>query len=250
MKSYKLKIALIAFVTLWLGSCERELDTEGVTKRITYYPVFELEGDEEISVTPGDAFVLPTAIAREQGAEIPVTTTITGTYFVGSVDAIDTSVPDIYNVTYSATNVDGYSGSASRTVTVLPPPTGDLVTSLEGTYLATSLRTPAAAGNYVDMEYVYIIKTGDNTFQISDIIGGYYDLGRGFGPGYAGTGATITANDIPGNDFTFSDPIGVGVFGGSAEITSMEVNAGAKTIKFNVSWDAGPYTFEITLKQV
>src|SRR5690606_31559654 len=112
-------------------------------------------------VQAGEAFTLPGATATEQGTEIPVSRNITGTYFAGVVNDIDTSVPDIYNVTYSAVNVDGFTGSASRTVFVKPP-TGDLVNSLEGTYLATSLRTPAAAGDYEDMEYVYIIKTGED----------------------------------------------------------------------------------------
>lgn len=248
MKLIRYKILTITLLSVFLLSCERELDTEGVTKKITYYPVFVLEGDEVVVVQAGENFTLPGAVATEQGAEIPVTTNISGTYFAGGVDEIDTSVPDIYNVSYSATNVDGYSGSATRTVMVLPP-TGDLVTSIEGTYLSTSLRTPAAAGNYVDLDYVYIIKTGANTYQISDILGGYYDLGRGFGPAYAGTGATITATSIPTNTFTFGGPVGVGAFGGAAQITSMEVNAVAKTVKYTVTWDAG-YTFAITLKQV
>jgi hypothetical protein len=248
MKLSRYKLLAVALLGVFISGCERDLETEGVTKKITYYPVFELEGEDVIVVEPGEEFTLPGAVATEQGAEIPVTISISGTYFAGGVDEIDTSVPDIYNVSYSATNVDGYSGSATRTVVVVPP-TGDLVTSIEGTYLATSLRTPAAAGNYTDMEYVYIIKTGDNTYQISDILGGYYDLGRGFGPDYAGIGATVTATNIATNTFTFSDPIGVGLFGGLAEITSMEVNAVAKTVKYNVTWDAG-YTFAITLKQV
>lgn len=248
MKLIRYKILSITLLSVLLFSCERELDTEGVTKKITYYPVFELEGEEEIVIQAGEDFTLPGAVATEQGAEIPVTTSIAGTYFAGAVDEIDTTVPDIYSVSYSATNVDGYSGSATRSVVVLPP-TGDLVTSLEGKYLSTTLRTPAAAGNYTDLDYLYVIKTGASTYQISDIIGGYYDLGRSLGPGYAGTGAVITANNIVANDFTFSGPVGVGAFGGAATITSMEVNAVNKTIKYNVTWDAG-YTFAITLKQV
>ncbi len=246
MKSYTLRILAIGLLT-FLAGCERDLDTLGVTTKITYYPVFELEGEEEMVVPAGEAFTLPGATATEQGTEIPVSRNITGTYFAGVVNDIDTSVPDIYNVTYSAVNVDGFTGSASRTVFVKPP-TGDLVNSLEGTYLATSLRTPAAAGDYEDMEYVYIIKTGEDTYQLSDVIGGYYDLGRGYGPTYAGPGATITANNIAANDFDFGDPVEVLTFGGDAVITGMQVNAAAKTITYNAEWDV--YTFKIILKQV
>jgi len=98
------------------------------------------------------------------------------------------------------------------------------------------------------MEYVYIIKTGENTYQRSDVIGRYYDLGREYGTAYAGTGATVTANNIAANDFSFGDPVPVGAFGGEGEITSMTVNAAEQTITYNVEWDV--YTFKIILKQV
>lgn len=246
MKSYALKILVIALLAI-LAGCERELDTLGVTTKITFYPVFELEGDEEMVVQAGEPFTIPGATATEQGTEIPVSRSIAGTYFAGTVDDIDTSVPDIYTVSYSAVNVDGFSGTATRTVFVKPH-TGDLVNSLEGTYLATSLRTPAAAGDYEDMEYVYVIKIDDNTYQISDAIGGYYDLGRAYGSAYAGRGATVQANNIASNDFTFDTPGEVGVFGGEAVITDMQVNAAEKTITYNAVWDV--YTFKIILKQV
>lgn len=247
MKSYTLKLVIAGLVVASLAGCERELDSMGVTKKITYYPVFELEGEPDMVIPANEPFTLPGATATEQGTEIPVSVNISGTYFAGKVNEIDTSVPDIYHVTYSAVNVDGYPGTATRTVFVKPP-TGDLVNSIEGTYLATSLRTPAAAGDYEDMEYVYIIKTGEDTYQLSDVIGGYYDLGRAYGPGYAGTGATVTANNVAANDFTFGDPVPVGAFGGEGVITSMTVNAAEKTITYNVEWDV--YTFKIILKQV
>ena len=206
------------FVAAVFSSCERDLETEGITKKITYYPVFELEGEEEIVIHAGDDFTLPGAVAKEQGNEIPVTTTISGTYFAGSVTAIDSELADIYNVNYSAVNQDGYSGSTARIVRVLPPP-GDFVNSIEGTYTQTVVRTPAggpANADYTDVEYAYVAKIGPDTYQLSDGIGGYYEYGRGFGPAYAATGATLTANNIGGNDFTIGDTFSVGDFGGVA----------------------------------
>jgi hypothetical protein len=248
MKFNKFSIAALAFVTTAFVGCERELETEGLTKKITYYPVFELEGDEEIVIHAGDAFTLPSATATEGGSEIPVTTTITGSYFTGPVSSLDPNVPDVYTVNYSATNQDGFSGSATRSVTVLPQ-AGDLVNSIEGVYKSTVVRNGVVSPQYTDLTYVYISKIGDNTYQISDVIAGYYDYGRAYGPDYAGVGATITANNIATNDFSFGGPVGVGAFGGNAEITSFEVNPITKTIKMESEWDAG-YSFEITLTQV
>lgn len=251
MKLYRSKLLALTFVGAIFGGCERDLETEGITKKITYYPVFELEGEEEIVIHAGDNFALPGAIAKEQGSEIPVTTSISGTYFTGSVDDIDPMLPDIYNVSYSAVNKDGYSGSATRTVRVLPPP-GDFVNSIEGVYTQTVVRTPGggpATADYTDREYAYIAKVGPNTYQLSDGIGGYYEFGREYGPTYAATGATVVANNIAANSFTIGDSFSVGAFGGVAEITSFEVNPATKTIKYKTVWDSG-FTFEVTLKQV
>jgi hypothetical protein len=251
MKSYRSKIVALTLVIAVFSSCERDLETEGITKKITYYPVFELEGEEEIVIHAGDDFTLPGAVAKEQGNEIPVTTSISGTYFTGSVNAIDPMLPDIYNVSYSAVNQDGFAGSATRTVRILPPP-GDFVNSIEGVYTQTVVRTPGggpATADYTDVEYAYVAKVGPNTYQLSDGIGGYYEYGRAYGPTYAATGATVVANNIATNDFTIGDSFSAGDFGGVAEITSFEVNPVTKTIKFTTVWDAG-YTFEVTLKQV
>ena len=42
----------------------------------------------------------------------------------------------------------------------------------------------------------------------------------------------------------------VGGFGGDATITSMDVDPTSKTINFKSTWPTGPYTFQVTLKQV
>jgi len=232
---------------LILAGCERTFDSEGVS-RVTTYPEFNFNGDEVLFVEKGSDFQEPGVSATENGEEIPVVTSVTGTYFVGNAGStLDTSVPDIYTINYAATNSDGFDGVVSRTVFVVAQ--GDLVTSLEGLYTSTVVRDGASGAQYTDMEYVFINKTGENTYEISDGIGGYYDIGRAYGPTYAAQPATFTANDIPSNDFTFGPAFGVGLFGGVAEITSMQVNAANKTIKFTTEWDS-PFTFEVTLKQV
>jgi hypothetical protein len=244
----KNKLFLMAFFAMGLAACERDLETEGVTKKITYYPVIEMAGEPEYVLPFGADFEDPGATATEQGNPIEVTTSITGTYFNLAPSSLNTSSPDIYNLIYSATNQDGYSGSVSRAITILPP-TGDLVNSLEGVYTMTVARTPAggpANADYTDREYGYIVKVGENQYQISDGIGGYYDFGRAYGPGYAALGGVIQFED--GVASVVSNPE-VGGFGGVAPISAINVDAGAKTVSFK----AGPwsgYTFDVTFKQV
>lgn len=245
-----------------LSGCERDLETEGITNKITYYAVIEpnpivIDGEEYIDVVldKGADFTDPGAVVTEEGQEIEYTTTVTGTYFTGSSSSIDMNVPDEYAVTYSAVNKDGFPGSFTRNVTVLPA-NGDLVNSIEGTYTVTVSRSPAggpANADYTDREYVYIRHVSDNIYMISDAIGGYYEFGRDYGPAYAATGGTIKANNIATNSFEFPDAAVVGSFGGEAAITpgSMSVNAAEKTITFQSTWNGPPlYTFTVTLKQV
>lgn len=246
MKVLKNLIYMIPLGLLVVTSC-RELESEGVSKTTTY-PTFTYNGDEVLYVEVGDTYTDPGVTAQEGENEIPVSTSVQGTYFVGSTGStLDTTTPDLYTITYSATNSDGFDGLVYRTVYVAG--LGNLTDNLEGLYTSTVVRNGTAAAQYNNMKYVFIVKTGENTYELSDGIGGYYDIGRAYGAGYAAAGATFTANDIESNDFTFGPAFGVGAFGGSAELTSMSVDAGAKTVHFITVWDSG-YTFDVTLKQV
>lgn len=88
-------------------ACNDDNETENVS-RVTNYPVFEYE--PMIVLALGETFE-PAAIATEGGAEIPVTTTGT----------VNTAAVGVYVVTYTATNVDGFSANASQTVIVHDP---------------------------------------------------------------------------------------------------------------------------------
>jgi hypothetical protein len=245
MKIFQYKVLSLLFAAAVLGGCEK--DTEGVS-RTTYYPIITLNGEEEVFIETDQPYVEPGGVALEAGSEIGLDVSYTGTYFTGATSTINTALADRYTASYTAYNKDGFPGIASRTVYVAGK--GDLVNSIEGLYTSTVVRNNATGAQYTNMGYVIIRKVDDDTYAISDGIGGYYDIGRAYGPGYAALGATVTANDISADDFTFGPAFGVGAFGGSAEITSMEVDPVAKTIKFVTEWDGGPYTFVVTLKQV
>ncbi|MGH2646398.1 MAG: DUF5011 domain-containing protein [Ginsengibacter sp.] len=114
-----------------VSSCKKDTivsndNMVGISK-VTYYPNFEITGDENISIVVGTAYTDPGVKATAGGAEIPVTTT-------GSVDG---STVGVYILTYTATNKDGFSASATRNVFVIPSAEVPGL-DLSGTYMTTN----------------------------------------------------------------------------------------------------------------
>lgn len=248
---YKLKLCILAIIGLLaLNSCSTE---DPISSVVTYYPLIELNSPEmdTIFVIDGAVYEEPGAVATIDDQEVPLTTTYEGLFRNNTFnETLDTSVSDFYTVRYSAENEDGFTGSSTRTVIVAN--TGDLVNSIEGLYRSTVTRNGSISAEYIDMEYVLIWKENDNTYGISDTFGGYYDIGRAYGPTYITPGGTIVANDISSNDFSFPGTQTNSSFGGASEITSMTVNPEDNSIDMVVTWDAGTafYTFDIHLEQV
>jgi len=241
MKYNKLIMLFIGFA---LVSCEDYVNS-AEESNVTYLPKIEVFGESEI-VLDCDAteYVDEGAVATEGGNEIALETDITGYYFGNS--AVDGS--DLYEIAYSAYNQDGVPAAEFRSV-LWPECNGDLVTSIAGMYKADVVRNGSITPQYQEMGPIFIIDLGGGKYQLSDAIGGYYDFGRGYGYHYAATGMTVTANNIPGNDFTHDDVIVVGDFGGELVMTSFSVDAATKTIQFSTDWEFG-YVFDVTLTQV
>lgn len=238
------KIISILVVTLMLVSCSKE-DSQNVST-ITYYPEFQLLGDEVIFLDKGQEFVDPGVIATEGDTEIPFTTTITGKYRGGTT--LDTNVVDIYQIVYTATNQDGFSGSVTRTVYVVE--TGDMVTSIAGLYTSTVFRNGTSGAAYTNMEYVLVWENADGSFQTSDAFSGWYSIGRAI-PGSDTPNGRIIANNIAANDFSFPGTLTNAYFGGTANITGLTVNSATKKMVMTTVWAAPTiYTFVATLTQV
>jgi hypothetical protein len=237
------KIILALFITGSLFTACTSVDTANVSN-ITYFPVFTISGANPFFVKQGSPYVEPGAIAKAGETVVPTVTTAVGAY--RGTTPMNTSLSDQYLVSYSATNSDGFVGSASRVVWVYN--TGDLVNSIEGLYTSTVVRNGASGAQYTNMKYILIWKNANGKYEMSDGIGGYYNYGRGYGVTYAARPVNITANSIPANDFTIPN-FSVGAFGGVAKMTGLTVTPATKTITFSTTWDAG-YTFVVTLKQV
>jgi hypothetical protein len=114
--------------------------TVGISK-IIYFPSVSIVGQHLIIIAQGASYTDPGVNATLAGQNI--TPTITGT--------VDPTTPGVYNITYSATNAQGYSSSDWRTVVVI----GSDVASndFSGTYLraatgVTSTWTKDSTGVY------------------------------------------------------------------------------------------------------
>ena len=247
MKHRKLVYILFAALALPFIGCEKEYEDES---KITYFPEFVMEGESLVILELGESYTDAPVTATEAGEPLDVSVQVTGEMSGYSGTTVDVNTVDQYTITYSATNMDGFDGSVTRTV-IVAPPTGDLVTSLEGVYLGNVQRTPAFAvlPQYSNLEYIFIWKTGDNTYGISCAIGGYYSIGRDYGYDYAFQGAVITANDIPGNSFSFTQAVCPG-FGNVGDIGEFTVDAANKMITFTSTADFANGVFKVQLQQV
>lgn len=241
------QLLYLAVGVLMFTACE-EITNTAEPSQVTYLPLLTLNGDAYVELDcTTTSYDDPGITAEEQGQSIPVTTNVVGKYFgSSSVDG-----PDIYEIVYSAENKDGIPGAVRRTV-VVPECEGDFVNSIGGVYTGSVQRSGGlSAAFYGDLGPFMVRDLGGGKFQISDAIGGYYDLGVGYGADYAATGMTVTANDISANDFTHDDVIGVGLFGGNLIMTDFSVDPATKTIEFTTEWDivGDPTFFEVTLVQ-
>lgn len=247
MKYNKLIYILFAALALSFTGCEKKYED---LSKITYFPEFTVEGESEIIQQLGEPYTDGSVTATEAGNPLEVKITVTGEMTGYSGTTVNVDAFDKYVITYSATNADGFNGSVSRTVYVIPP-AGDLVTSIEGLYLGNVQRTPAFAvlAQYSDLQYIYIWKTGDNTYEISHAIGGYYSIGRGYGYDFAFQGAVITATDIPSNSFSISQALAPG-FGNVVDISEFTVDPINRMISFTGTADFDNGVFHVQLEQV
>lgn len=105
MKKIMLYI-IIPCITVFFNSCDTD-DTENVSD-ITNYATFEFE---ELVVIPLGGTFTPSASASEDGNPLDVQ----------SSGDVNTDVVGIYDVTYSATNSDGFDANVFQTVVVHDP---------------------------------------------------------------------------------------------------------------------------------
>lgn len=182
MKKILFLALMLSMTAAGFTSCSD--DEEFTDSRITYYPVLEIQGDDFVQVPIGTAY-------NEQGCKA----TLNGEDYSSNVvtsGTVDASKAGLYYITYTATNADGFSVSATRTVAVCDP---TIATDMSGTYTlqAGSHRdSHKDDGSVVTTAFsgytVKVTKAAPGIFYVSDMMGGYYDQKAGYGSNYAMTG--------------------------------------------------------------
>lgn len=177
MKKIALFSLLIAFLALSFQSCKKS--TLGIT-RVTTYPELEIIGDDFIVLEVGSEFVDEGAFASIGETEVDFE--VTG--------VVDTDQPGFYSINYTAVNPEGFSITKTRTVVVYE---SGLVSGLyEGIRVNRGIGGP-----------VLIYDNGDGNYFISDLTGGFYEFGLGYGNPYS-TPTIINVDEI-GKTFTIVD---------------------------------------------
>lgn len=122
-----LLIALVA-----ISACNKDkinnTDTKVGISRVTFFPTLTVTGDDYITVAMGGTYTDAGATAIAGGASVPVT--------VGG--AVNTGVPGVYTLTYTATNSDGFNASATRRVIVYSTSTEAAANDFSGSYARTT----------------------------------------------------------------------------------------------------------------
>ncbi len=176
--------ALAVIASFALQGCEKDDETANVSF-VTTYPVVTMAGEQWIAIPVGGTFTDPgaTATVGESSTEV----TVSGT--------VDTNVPGVYVITYTATNPENFSASATRYVGVIAPEAAAI--DLSGQYR----RTAGALG----VSTVTRIAPG---LYETDNVGGVAEPGpettvRFFH--YEGTTLAVPEQDVQGSTFSAED---------------------------------------------
>jgi len=172
MKRYKL--GLLAFIALFLFSCEKE--TEGLSK-VTYFCNLSLVGAPVIFVSSGGAFNDPGWVADENGEDISNKVEITG--------SVNTSTPGEYRLVYSVSNADGFTKTAVRRVFVYDATPSAMKS---GIYNVSPASNRNGTTMYGGAFTILINQVAPGRFYVSDLFGGYYDQRAAYGSAFAMVG--------------------------------------------------------------
>ncbi|MDH7461918.1 DUF5011 domain-containing protein [Chitinophagaceae bacterium 26-R-25] len=212
-----LSLFIITATCLTLGACRKyspvESDTHVGISKITYYPIISTNGEYLIILDQGAAYTDAGATATVNGQ--PITPVVSG--------SVNTAVPAVYNLTYTATNDDGFSATDWRTVVVI----GNDVASND------------YSGSYA-RDVNGLLSTWTKTAK------GVYNVdnpgGAGVGFGYVIKVVNYTGSKIAIPKQYATDPDGVvGIVSGASET----YNATATPPKYSWSFLAGGYGTQV-----
>ncbi|MDR2499140.1 MAG: DUF5012 domain-containing protein [Tannerellaceae bacterium] len=227
----KIKYAITAVLALALALTACDKETEGLS-RVTYYCELELQGPSTVLVSLDGQYNEPGYIATENGEDVSSNVIVSG--------AVNTAKPGLYTLVYTANNSDGFPKTASRTVIVYDTTPSSLES---GFYHLSpeSNRNGAASREYSTQPPVLIYQEAPGQFYLSDLFGGYYNVGRGYGAAYA-TSGTLS---FDGENFSLLKS-GTTPWGDKFTEAEGAYDAATKTITLKAVWEAG-YTFNLII---
>ncbi len=177
MKNLKYLFIVFSFAVLFV-SCEKEY--ESYVKE-TPAPHMELIGGNPIVLFKGTPYEDPGIHA----IEISNGDTTELEYKV--LNEVNVDVTGTYKLQYEVSNSEGYKFYLSRNVSIVSFTGYDVFEIPEGTY--DGVRVGRGGGD------VEIKKLAAGVYQISDLLGGYYDQFVGYGPDYAAPAILVISED-------------------------------------------------------
>jgi len=168
----KIIITLTLFVAIFsFVSCEKE--TEGIATGTVYYPVFVNSGQQLNVVALGESFEVPEVTVYDGEEDITDEAIVKG--------SVDLNTPGFYEVSYTATTNDGYTGSYDIIVFVYHPDYAEapIIGNYKGSY------SDIGGGPVVISEY------NKGVYHIDDAFCGYYNVQKELGSVYTAPGYLI-----------------------------------------------------------
>ena len=170
-----------------LTSCSDDQHTD---TRVTNYIVLTINGDAVVYIDADATYEDAGCKAEAAGQDVSDK--------IVTSNPVDTKAIGPYTVTYKATNEDGFSSAANRTVYVGEPLTGNV---------ATGSHRKTAAGAVTDWSdfNIDMLTDGNGKYWVEDLLGGYYEQRAGYGAAYSMKGflqvnADNTVDMVGGGD--------------------------------------------------
>jgi hypothetical protein len=229
------KLQYIIYIALLIVgySCERDLESEGVS-RTTSYLSFDLTNGPVVTIPLGTAYTEPGFVAKEGDKDVTASVKVEGT--------VDPTKLGVYTISYSGTNSDGFESSEERTVIVYDPAAP--ATDLTGNYISSVSRV-APARAYTGLS-VSIQKMAPGFFYVSDFLGGFYDQGSNYqyGPTYAMTGYFILNAD---NSITHISSLAPAWGDSLNELVGGKYDPATETVTWDAFYTSSNFDFKVTL---
>lgn len=231
---------LLALSAFTMSACSS--DPEYSDTHVEYYPALSMKGESFVEHPVGTPYT--DAGCTATFGDVDYTSKIQ----IDGLDEIDVNTPGLYTITYSAINekYPNLNASVSRTVAVCDP---SITTDISGTYKvqAGSYRLYNGTQTAFSGYSIKVTKAASGIFQVSDLMGGWYDQRAGYGSSYAMKGyvqlladnsLVILSGHVKGwdDDFNMGDPANGGQY-------SPETG----TIQWAVSYTDYPFIFNVIL---